>query len=534
MTTCFTSVLSHLAQCREHDLFSGIRRGVEKENLRVTDNGQLSQLDHPQAWGSALTNPFITTDFSEALPELITPPMQGLDTLEHWLTQLNAFVVKRLPQGEILWPGSMPPLIAQEQMIRLAEYGNSNVGQMKHVYRRGLSYRYGRMMQAIAGIHYNVSFPDGLFACLQTFEKNTDDFMTYRSKKYMQLVRNFFRRYWLVSYLFGASPVCMASSIPGEWPDFLQANAPQEASGSHATSLRMSELGYQNNAQAGLTIDYDSVQAYAQSLLHATDTPYPDFQNIGIEVDGVFRQLSDGLLQIENEYYSPIRPKQPAQSGEMPAIALCKRGVEYIEVRALDLNPFSPNGIDRDTMAFMDIFLLSCMLMPCQEMGPEECVEARDNCKRVVEQGRDPELMLSHHGQSRAFREWAMTFVQCMRGVAQVVDASLPSPLYVDVIDRIGQRIENPGSTPSGSLMAAMTKTGYGYADYMQHLGQRHADALSQIAVDSDIEAQLIQAVDQSLTDFAEQQTLKEPSFAEFLAEYFKQKKTSCCDYVVS
>lgn len=530
MTTCFNSVLSHLAQCQHHDLFSGIRRGIEKENLRVTADGQLSQLNHPQAWGSALTNPFITTDFSEALPELITPPMQGLDTLEHWLTQLNAFVVKHLPHGEILWPGSMPPLIAQEQMIRLAEYGKSNVGQMKHVYRLGLSYRYGRMMQAIAGIHYNVSFPDGLFECLQAFEKNTDDLVTYRSKKYMQLVRNFFRRYWLVPYLFGASPVCMASSIPGEWPSFLQEHTLQEAFGARATSLRMSELGYQNNAQAGLAINYDSVQAYAQGLLKATDTSYPDFQHIGIEVDGVFRQLSDGLLQIENEYYSPIRPKQPTQSGEMPAIALCKRGVEYIEVRALDLNFFVPNGIDRDTMAFIDIFLLSCMLMPCQEMGAGECVEARENCKRVVEQGRDPDLMLSHHGQPRAFREWANTFfVHCMREVAEVIDASLPNALYVDVVERISRRLDNPDATPSGALLAAMTKSGHDYASYMQHLGQQHAATLSQIKVDPDIAAQLSQAVDQSLQDFAEQQTRQEPPFAEFLAEYFTQKKQPCC-----
>ena len=195
-------------------LFRGMLRGIERESLRMQSNGFLSQADHPQSLGSALTHPHITTDYSEALMEFITPPKESIPEALSFLTDVHAVVHRHLENDEKLWTLSMPCMLDdKEENIRLAQYGTSNIGQFKTLYRHGLGIRYGRRMQTISGVHYNVSFPDALFEQLQQHESNEAlkalSLQDYRSHRYLGLIRNFIRLTPLVMYLVGASPsVC--------------------------------------------------------------------------------------------------------------------------------------------------------------------------------------------------------------------------------------------------------------------------------------------------------------------------------------
>ena len=127
-------------------------RGIEREGLRIDRNGHLSSKPHPLALGSALTHPHITTDYSEALLELITGTHTTVESLLQELTEVHQFVMQQ-NRGESIWMQSMPAILPPEKDIPIATYGSSNTGMLKHVYRRGLAERYGKKMQCIAGLH---------------------------------------------------------------------------------------------------------------------------------------------------------------------------------------------------------------------------------------------------------------------------------------------------------------------------------------------------------------------------------------------
>ncbi len=358
MSQLLTARLKQLHQAQWKQTIQGIRRGIERETLRVNPNGTLSQTDHPKALGSALTHPLITTDFSESLLEFITPAQSDIATTLAQLEDIHRFAVRQLG-SERLGAGSMPCYIEHQDQIRLAQYGTSNVGRMKTVYRQGLKNRYGSMMQAISGVHFNFSIPVEFWQHYQQLLNDTSPLDEFISSQYLSLIRNYKRFVWLIVYLFGASPTLCKSFLEGRQSKYPFAELGQ---GSlylpYATSLRMSDLGYTNSAQSALAVSYDSLSEYVSGLQRAISTESNEYQSIGIKVNGEYQQLNANILQIENEFYSTIRPKRTIKSGERPTCALSKRGVEYIEVRALDVNPFSPVGIDADQMRFLDVFLL--------------------------------------------------------------------------------------------------------------------------------------------------------------------------------
>ncbi len=502
-----------------------ITRGIEKENLRVTADGLITQTDHPAALGSTLTHPTITKDFSEALPELITPPIVGdLSVLYQNLHDVQTFVVHNLPTGELLWPGSMPGFIAHDTDIRIAEYGSSHVGQMKHVYRRGLSYRYGRMMQAVAGIHYNFSVSDTFFQALRQLEHSTVGLLTYKSEKYMGLIRSFYRHYWLLPYLLGASPACMKNSIAGDVPDYLSAWSGNSYFGEYATSLRMSELGYQSSTQSDLQICYNSAANYARTLWQATRTPYSTFTNIGIEVEGEWCQLSDGILQIENEFYSPIRPKQPIRSGEMPSVALHCRGVEYVELRCTDLNPLLPLNIDVDTMAFLDVFMFMCLLLPDHLMPQQECAEMRANFRRVVERGRDPLLQLQEAGQQKPFQAMAAEVFVQLQHVAKWLDANFGcEQFYQNCVAAQQRKLADVTLTPSQQIVSTMQAQRMGYAELMLQLAESHTSAFRQARLAPETLAEFQQTAAASHASQAALEAETHTAFSDYLSAYFQQ-----------
>jgi len=370
----------------------GILRGIEKEGLRVRPDGTLADTPHPHALGSALTHPNITTDFSEAQLELITSAHRSVEALLQELTELHQFVYRNIGD-ELVWCASMPCKLPADDRIPLGRYGRSNMGRMKTVYRQGLSHRYGRRMQTISGIHYNFSLPAEAWPLLQSAAGVGGPVDRFQDAGYFALIRNFRRHSWLLLLLIGASPAVCGTFVSGHshglcgW-DTGTYFAP------YGTSLRMGRLGYQSDAQAALAVSFNCLASYAQTLHRALTETYPAYEAIGLRDGDLYKQLATTLLQIENEFYGTIRPKRRIRSGERPLRALGLRGVEYVEVRLVDINPFEPVGIGLHQMRLLDIFLLHCLLSDSPPDSPQEIAAMARNQRRIAERGRDPQLRL--------------------------------------------------------------------------------------------------------------------------------------------
>ena len=417
----------------------GIRRGIEKESLRVRPDGALSQQPHPPALGSALTHPNITTDFSEAQLELITAPHRTVEDCVGELEQIHQAVYRHIGE-EILWAASMPCNLPADNLIPIGRYGTSNVGRAKTVYRIGLSHRYGRRMQAISGIHYNFSLPG------------------VSSEQYFALIRNFRRHSWLPIYLFGASPAVCSSFVEGRRHPLAEL-APGNLYLPHATSLRMGPLGYQSDAQASLSVSYNSLDSYTASLYEALTSPYPAYEKIGIRDGDDYRQLSTSLLQIENEFYGTIRPKRRIRRGERPLHALRARGVEYVEVRLMDLDPFVPAGITPLTMRFLDVFLLHCLLSPSAQDTPQEIGEIGRNQHAVALKGREKDLSLQRKSSKLSLKDWGLSIVRECEPIAAALDAAAGgAAAHREALEEAARRLEDPESTPSARVLHAMAR----------------------------------------------------------------------------
>ena len=446
------------------DRLAGIRRGVEKESLRVLPDGSLAHTPHPAALGSALTHPCITTDFSESQVELITGVHGSAESCLHELTRIHQFVYRAM-DNERLWVASMPCRVPTDAQIPIARYGSSNIGRAKSVYRVGIGNRYGRRMQTISGIHYNWSMP-GI---------STAD--------YFALIRNFRRRASLLIYLFGASPAVDASFV-ADRPHGLQALADGTFGRAHATSLRMGRLGYQSNAQAALAVSYNCLESYAASLHEAMVRPYPAYEAIGVQGDdGEYRQLSTTLLQIENEFYGTIRPKRVIKKGERPLHALRERGVEYIEVRCMDLDPFVPIGIAPATARFLDVFLLHCLLADSPPDTPDECAALARNQEAVSARGREPGLRLERDGREVDLVEWVQELIDELVPIAALLDARLGGTGHDEALQAARAALADASTLPSARVLATMADGFAGsHLDFVRSCSEAARKALLALA----------------------------------------------------
>lgn len=424
------------------EVFQKFSRGLERESLRYTPEGALTQTPHPKALGAALTHRWITTDFAESLLEFITPVSHEVDTLLAQMSDIHHFAQTKLGD-EKLWPLSMPCYVGSEEGIVLAQYGSSNTGKMKTLYREGLKRRYGSLMQIISGVHFNFSFPESFWDALFG-EQEESARQASKSAAYFGVIRNYYRFGWLIPYLFGASPALCSSFLQGRKTDL-----PFESIGKtlylpYATSLRLSDLGYTNSAQSVLQIGFNSIEQYLQGLNEAIRTPSAEFAKLGVKVEGEYRQLNSNVLQIENELYAPIRPKRVTQSGERPSQALARAGVEYIEVRSLDVNPFSPIGINEDQVRFLDLFLAWTALSDSDPMDGCELACWRDNWRKVVLEGRKPglELQIGCHGEVLTLQAWAKRVFADLRVIAETMDAALGGDAYQAVCAKLETWIE--------------------------------------------------------------------------------------------
>jgi len=456
-------------------LLKGLKRGIEKESLRVRPDGALALTPHPVALGSALEHPYITTDFSESLVELITGVHTAPEDCLAEIERIHRFVYRHIAE-ELLWGASMPCYLPSEDAIPIARYGSSNIGRAKTVYRLGLSHRYGRRMQMIAGIHYNFSLPDSAWPLPGLATPN---------EGYFALIRNFRRHAWLLYLLFGASPAVCSSFVQGR-----KHGLEELVSGTlylpHATSLRMGRLGYLSEAQDSLAVSYNSVASYTDSLQDALIRPYPPYEAIGLREAGIagdgvetYRQLATSLLQIENEFYTPIRPKRVINAGERPLHALRQRGVQYVEVRAMDLDPFLPVGIGAQTMRFLDIFLLHCLLAESPPDTPRELEATRRNNLSVAARGREPGLRLDRGGITVGLREWGGELLAACQAPAAALDAAQGIAAHRGALSAAIAAFENFDSLPSARVLAQMRRDhGGAYARFALAQSKKHRDTL--------------------------------------------------------
>lgn len=453
-------------------------RGIEKEGLRATENFNISQSDHPRKLGHPLTHPTITTDYSEALTELITPAKKTREELLQSLTEIHQQVNSQL-ENELFWPGSMPCRIEGENSIRIAEYGNSNIGRLKHVYRQGLGVRYGRVMQSIAGLHFNFSISDTFWQNLQEIMHTSDmSLQDFKSQQYFALIRNFRRYSWLLMYLFGASPCLDESFIKGKQHNL----DPFDDKGSYykpyATSLRMGDLGYHNDAQSSLSICFNSLKNFIATLSKAINTPYPKYEKLGLKRGDEFIQINSNILQIENEYYSAIRPKRTTEKAETPRHALNERGVEYIEVRCLDLNPFLATGVSDKQIDFLDIFLTYCLLSHSPIISDEDCARLDDNFNTVVNRGREPGLKLEGPCGEITLQQWGLNIIAELKKVAEILDQQTKDERYSKALKEQENKLFHIDLCPSAQVLSIMRDENLSWLEFAGELAFKHKTRL--------------------------------------------------------
>ncbi|MEI7294063.1 glutamate--cysteine ligase [Paraburkholderia tropica] len=514
--------LSVLSAGPQRDALTRGLRGIEKESLRVTRDGHLATTPHAAALGSALTHPSLTTDYSEALIEIITPAEHDASITLDKLDELHRFVYAVLARdGEMLWNESMPGLLpASDEGIPIARYGNSNIGRLKYVYRMGLALRYGRTMQCIAGIHYNYSLSEDVWHALHAHDQSTASQTDYQSERYLALIRNFRRTSWLLMYLFGASPALDARFLRGR-AHTLDSFDADTLYLPYATSLRMSDLGYSNTTgQSALHADYDTLPGYLEALAQAVSQPYPPYEAIGTHRDGEWVQINTNVLQIENEFYSTIRPKRVTYPGERPLHALAARGVQYVEVRCMDIDPFEPTGISLEAARFLDAYLLACALDESAQLPEADYAEANENFGIVTKEGRKPGLELARDGQPVAMQDWAAELFAKIEQAATLLDAAKGGDEHARSLAAQRAKLADASLTPSARVLQTMREQQQSFLQFALAQSERHAAHFLSRPLDAQVTAQFEALARESLDQQAKLEREEIGSFDAFVAAY--------------
>jgi glutamate--cysteine ligase len=522
----FEQRLAALVNSRERQVLQGGLKGVEKESLRVESDGSLAATPHPQALGATLTHEYLTTDYSESLIELVSPPFKQSWELLQFLCDLHQFIYRHIGK-ELLWATSMPGELPADAEIPIARYGRSNIGQMKEIYRLGLGYRYGRAMQCISGVHFNYSFPAHFWSVLADILQERQAAAPFVSAQYFSLLRNYRRHGWLVLYLFGNSPALCASFLQGR-DHTLRELSPGTLYEPHATSLRMSDLGYRNKNQAGVRISVNSLDEYVRDLSAAVSTENEEYQKIGVKVAGEYRQLNANLLQIENEYYSYIRPKRVARSGEHPSQALRRGGVEYVEFRALDVSAFDPVGVNQSKLRFLEAFAALCVLKQSEPIATHEQDAFDANHALVAHRGREPGLRLTRDGRPVELRTWALELIDSMRGICELLDNGDAQRPYSAALDLQQAKIEDPALTPSARTLKELAATGESFVEFALRMSGLHKAYFLDLYPPNEqrlgeLSAQAVESLDkQRAIEAADTLGLDE-----YLAQYFATRQSS-------
>jgi glutamate--cysteine ligase len=516
----FERRLAGLSNSREQQLLARGRRGLERESLRVTPDGRIAQTPHPSALGSALTNPHITTDYSEALTELVTPTFPDNAALLDYLLDLHQFVYRRIGD-ELLWATSMPGEISNDDEVPIARYGRSHQGRLKYIYRHGLKVRYGGMMQAISGVHFNYSLPAPFWPLYAEVCQSHDSGQGFQSARYFDLLRNYRRHGWIVSYLFGVSPALCRSFLLGRSASGLEALGADTLIGPYATSLRMSDIGYRNRNPSAAVVSVNSLEEYLQDLRRAIRAPHAPFVALGVKRDGEYQQLTGNALQIENEYYSYVRPKRTPRAGERTTGALARAGVEYVEVRALDNSAFDPVGVNVRKLYFLEAMLIMLLFKASApiEANEEEAIER--NHLAVARRGREPGLILERDGRAVPMRSWTAELFDSMQGICELLDSSHPQRPYLSALREQRLKLEDVEHTPSARLLRELRENGESFAALALRYSRDHKSHCLRSPPRVAEHAREFEAeVQQSQQQFAAIEAADRGSFEDYLAAY--------------
>lgn len=444
------------------NIFQNISRGIERETLRTTSHGTMPNTDHPYSLGSPLTHKWITTDFSEILLEFVTPNSNDLNYLLSFLNDLHQHVSKKI-KNEYLWPLSFPYFIDPNYSIKLAQYGKSNIGKMKTLYRQGLKNRYGNFMNIISGVHYNFSLPISFWKKWKKI-KNKADERNIISSEYLKLIRNYHKFGWIIPYLFGASPAICPSAIKNNISNI---KFKKSKNGllylPWSTSLRLSSIGYQNYFTKKLNINFNCLHEYIYFLRYATNTTSEKFKKIGLKDNkGHLKQINDHLLQMENEFYTHIRPKQTIKKNECLSDALEKRGIQYIEIRSLDLNPFSPIGIDKKQILFLDLFLIWCLLADSPKIHNTDVKLYKKNWEIITLEGRKPnqKININNKYEKETLITISAEIFKNLYHIAEHLDEYSKYYSYKKVCKEFETYFQHPELTYSSKILSKMLKNG--------------------------------------------------------------------------
>lgn len=466
------------------------KKGVEKENIRITEKGYLSQNNHPTAFGSALTHQYITKDFAESMIELVTPPFQDLDELYCFLEQLHRYVYQNL-KIENLWPNSMPPKILDDLPVSIAKFGKSNNAKLKETYRRGLKLRYGDKMQIISGWHFNYSYPQELW----TIFKNISSQQKFKNEKMLGAARNFLRFHWLIIYLFGDTPTF---------------NKGLEKIDTQKNSVSFRNLIYKNKDK--IKISYNDFTTYCKDLLKTIQTKKPSYQKFEITKNNRYHQLNDNILQIENELYFPIRIKPLAVKNERPLLSLQKKGIHYFEIRCLDLQHQNPLGIEKEQLYFLELFLLFCFILPSPPLTEGELEEIDSNKQAICTNGKDPQLLLTNQNKQVNIQDWGMKIFECLAELATLLD----SDKLLKVIQQQKQVLQQSNKMPASRLKNSS------FQEYMLKIAQNHKKYFLANAPNSSFTAMMELEQQNSIAKQLKIEQNDNITFDNFLNQYFK------------
>ena len=457
--------------------------GLEKEALRLNAQGRPANTPHPEALGSALTNSFVTTDFSENMLEVTTPVAASSNELLQTLQAILYFTQRHIGE-ELIAPASMP-VAYSEQSIPIARYGSSHSGLLRYYYRCGLAARYGKLMQTIAGLHYNFSFSPEFIQAAHILNPRLSS-ERLQDHVYFATIRNYQRYSWLMLYLFGASPALDRSFLAQQRTDQLLLPLGRSSLyAPYATSLRMSSIGYSNQNQQNMRVCHNSLHEYLQELQVALEQDNEAYQRLGVRnADGSYRQLNSKQLQIENEYYTSIRPKAPAVRGRRQSSLLAESGIQYLEIRNLDLNPFTHLGVTLEQLNFLRVFVYFCAISNSENFSPDNCISSNSNNSVICKYGLSQRPQLYDNGLVRDIRAWAEQLLDEMTPIAEWLDEGEQlSPHHRALAEQL-DKIKNPEKTPAAQIINKLLHDQQDHSEFVVELAQRHRQQLLEKSLD--------------------------------------------------
>ncbi|QJA08958.1 bifunctional glutamate--cysteine ligase GshA/glutathione synthetase GshB [Romboutsia sp. CE17] len=401
--------------------------GVEREGLRVDFKGKLSQKPHPTVFGYKMCNPYITTDFSESQLELITPAFSTTEETYKFLNALYDIVAMEL-EDEYLWPQSMPAIIPEDKDIPIAEFCGCEEGKVAREYREELFLKYGGKKQLISGIHYNFSFNENIIKKLYENSDKLKDYKTFKDNLYLKVTRNYLRYRWLLIYLLGCTGV-VHESYQEDCVKQLEEISKDSFSNEGALSYRNSECGYKNKID--LFPNYNSVKDY---------------------VGSINKFIDEDLIDTPRELYAPIRLK--AKDPKSLLNSLMNDGINYLEYRSIDINPFEKGGIALNDLHFMNVFNLF-LLIEDESNYEYWQQEALKNQNIIATQGQK-DVNLIKDGKTISKIEWGLEILNKIKVINDELKLGQDK-----IIDNIIKRVKDYKETYTYKMIEKIKKEGY-------------------------------------------------------------------------